>query len=117
MRCRGLSTRTSGAVWRVYNVHFDQPIEKILVCEVDLIASSAKSDEILECFGNLSREGFSIDLTCRHGPTVWNECLLQRCTHMQSEERPMVNPVCKLRPRPGSPPGPNGRGPFSSVSS
>lgn len=50
---------TNGAVWRVYKVHFGQPIEKILVCEVDLIALSAKSDEILECFGNLSREGFS----------------------------------------------------------
>ena len=25
---------TNGAVWRVYNVHFGQPIEKILVCEV-----------------------------------------------------------------------------------
>src|SRR5262249_27156924 len=47
------------AVWRVYNVHFSQPIEKILVCEVDLLALSPKSDEILECFGNLSRENFS----------------------------------------------------------
>lgn len=52
---------TNGAVWRVYKVHFGQPIEKILVCEVDLIALSAKSNEILECFGNLSREGFSQD--------------------------------------------------------
>jgi hypothetical protein len=50
---------TNGAVWRVYKVHFGQPIEKILVCEVDVIALSPKSDEILECFGNLSREGFS----------------------------------------------------------
>lgn len=50
---------TNGAVWRVYKVHFGQPIDKILVCEVDLIASSPKSDELLECFGNLSREGFS----------------------------------------------------------
>ena len=50
---------TNGAVWRVYNVHFGQPIEKILVCEVDLIGLSPKSDEILECFGNLSRESFS----------------------------------------------------------
>jgi hypothetical protein len=49
---------TNGAVWRVYNVHFGQPIEKILVCEVDLIALNPKSDEILECFGNLSRESF-----------------------------------------------------------
>lgn len=50
---------TNGAVWRVYKVHFGQPIEKILVCEVDLLALSAKSDEVLECFGNLSRECFS----------------------------------------------------------
>src|SRR5262245_17903199 len=50
---------TNGAVWRVYKVHFGQPIEKILVCEVDLLALSPKSDEILECFGNLSRESFS----------------------------------------------------------
>ncbi len=50
---------TNGAVWRVYKVHFGQPIDKILVCEVDLLALSAKSDEILECFGNLSREAFS----------------------------------------------------------
>jgi hypothetical protein len=52
---------TNGAVWRVYKVHFGQPIEKILVCEVDLIALSSKSDEIRECFGYLSKEGFSKD--------------------------------------------------------
>ena len=57
---------TNGAVWRVYNVHFSQPIEKILVCEVDLTALSPKSDEILECFGNLSREGF-----CKKRMTDW----------------------------------------------
>jgi hypothetical protein len=50
---------TNGAVWRVYKVHFGQPIEKILVCEVDVLKSSAKSDDIIECFGNLSKEGFS----------------------------------------------------------
>jgi hypothetical protein len=68
---------TNGAVWRVYNVHFGQPIEKILVCEVDLIALSPKSDEILECFGNLSREGFSkgkmADLL--HQKQVTNKCV------------------------------------------
>lgn len=50
---------TNGAVWRVYKVHFGQPIEKILVCEVDVLTTSAKSDEVIECFGNLSKEGFS----------------------------------------------------------
>lgn len=50
---------TNGAHWRIYKVHFGQPIEKILVCELDAIGESAKSPEALECFGNLSREGFS----------------------------------------------------------
>ncbi len=50
---------TNGAVWRVYKVHFGQPIEKILVCEVDLLTASVRSDEVIECFGNLSKEGFS----------------------------------------------------------
>jgi hypothetical protein len=50
---------TNGANWRIYKVHFGQPIEKILVCEFDAIGSSARSPEALECFGNLSREGFS----------------------------------------------------------
>jgi hypothetical protein len=52
---------TNGVLWRVYKVHFGQPIDKILVCEVDLLAASAKSDEVIECFGNLSREAFSKD--------------------------------------------------------
>ena len=50
---------TNGASWRVYKVHFGQPIEKVLVCEVDVLAKSSKSPEIIECFGNLSKEGFS----------------------------------------------------------
>jgi hypothetical protein len=50
---------TNGAQWRVYKVHFGQPIEKILVCELDAIETSARSPDALECFGNLSREGFS----------------------------------------------------------
>jgi hypothetical protein len=50
---------TNGAVWRVYKVQFTKPIEKILICEVDVTLVSAKSDDVLECFGNLSREAFS----------------------------------------------------------
>ena len=50
---------TNGVNWRIYKVHFGQPIEKILVCDLDAIETSAKSQEALECFGNLSREGFS----------------------------------------------------------
>jgi hypothetical protein len=50
---------TNGANWRIYKVHFGQPIDKILVCELDAIGTSARSPEALECFGNLSREAFS----------------------------------------------------------
>jgi hypothetical protein len=50
---------TNGINWRIYKVHFGQPIEKILVCDLDAIEASAKGPEALECFGNLSREGFS----------------------------------------------------------
>jgi hypothetical protein len=50
---------TNGVVWRVYKIIFAQPIEKTLVCEVDALALSNRSPEILECFGNLSRECFS----------------------------------------------------------
>lgn len=50
---------TNGVVWRVYKVHFSKPIEKVLVCELDVSKSTAKSEEVIECFGNLSRESFS----------------------------------------------------------
>jgi hypothetical protein len=50
---------TNGAFWRIYKVHFGKPIEKILVSELDAIATNVRSSEVIECFGNLSREGFS----------------------------------------------------------
>ena len=50
---------TNGAVWRVYKIHFEKPINKSLVCEVDMLAESRQTDDLVECFGNLSREGFS----------------------------------------------------------
>lgn len=50
---------TNGAVWRVYKIQFSQPIEKTLIVEFDLLSSGPKSPDIIECFGNLSREEFS----------------------------------------------------------
>lgn len=50
---------TNGATWRVYKIIFSQPIDKALVCEVDMLSTSHRSPEVLECFGNLSKEGFS----------------------------------------------------------
>lgn len=50
---------TNGAVWQVYKIHFKQPIDKSLIFEVDLLNTSAKNSQLLECFGTLSREGFT----------------------------------------------------------
>src|SRR5687767_5677530 len=50
---------TNGVVWRVYRVHFRQPIDKSLVFEIDLLQATARNAQLLDCFGNLSREGFT----------------------------------------------------------
>lgn len=52
---------SNGAVWRIYKVVFSQPIDKVLVCEVDLLALGPKNPDAIELFGNLSREDFSKD--------------------------------------------------------
>ena len=50
---------TNGVSWRVYRVHFRQPIDKSLVFEIDLLQATARNAQLLDCFGNLSREGFT----------------------------------------------------------
>ncbi|MFI5020861.1 MAG: type I restriction enzyme HsdR N-terminal domain-containing protein [Alphaproteobacteria bacterium] len=50
---------TNGVHWRIYKIHFGQPIEHILVRELDLLAATPHDDKLLECFGSLSREGFT----------------------------------------------------------
>lgn len=50
---------TNGAIWQVYKIHFKQPIDKSLIFEVDLLNISPKNSQLLECFGTLSREGFT----------------------------------------------------------
>ena len=50
---------TNGASWRVYKIHFRQPIDKSLVFDFDLLQANARSPQVLECFENLSREGFT----------------------------------------------------------
>lgn len=50
---------TNGAIWQVYKIHFKQPIDKSLIFEVDLLNTSVKNTQLLECFGTLSREGFT----------------------------------------------------------
>ena len=50
---------TNGIVWRVYKIHFKQPIEKTLISEIDILSDSTKNESVVECFGILSKEGFS----------------------------------------------------------
>jgi hypothetical protein len=50
---------TNGVGWRIYRVHFRQPIDKSLVFDLDVLQATARSPQLLECFGNLSREGFT----------------------------------------------------------
>ena len=50
---------TNGVSWRVYKIVFAQPIDKSLIFEMDILTLSAHSDDVLECLGNLSKEGFS----------------------------------------------------------
>ncbi|MFM9865603.1 MAG: type I restriction enzyme HsdR N-terminal domain-containing protein [Micropepsaceae bacterium] len=50
---------TNGHVWRVYRIHFGQPIDKSMVIEIDVLTVKPTSDEVIECFGSLSKEGFS----------------------------------------------------------
>lgn len=50
---------TNGIIWQVYKIHFRQPIDKALIFEVDILQASPRNQQLLECFGNLSREGFT----------------------------------------------------------
>lgn len=50
---------TTGAVWQIYKVHFKQPITWSLVYEIDLLQANPKNTQLIECLGNLSREGFT----------------------------------------------------------
>jgi hypothetical protein len=55
---------TNGVIWKLYKIHFGQPIGEYLLCEIDVLNAtpkSAKFAELIECFGNLSREYFSKD--------------------------------------------------------
>ncbi len=50
---------TNGLLWQIYKVHFKQPIDHSLVAELDMSAVNPRSSQVLECIGNLSREGFA----------------------------------------------------------
>ncbi|WP_137718519.1 type I restriction enzyme HsdR N-terminal domain-containing protein [Methylobacillus flagellatus] len=50
---------TNGVIWRVYKIHFSQPIDQTLVFELDLLQPGVRSSQHVECLSILSREAFS----------------------------------------------------------
>lgn len=50
---------TNGAKWQAYKIMFAKPVDRTLVTEVDLTTASCKSDEVIDFFGNFSREVFT----------------------------------------------------------
>lgn len=51
---------TNGVQWQIYKVQFQQPIDKTLVFEVDVLQSNPRDPQIIEYFGNLTKEGFTL---------------------------------------------------------
>ena len=49
---------TNGGTWRLYQVIFAKPIDKRLLCELDLQNIDAKSDDGCDCLWLFSKEGF-----------------------------------------------------------
>ena len=50
---------TNGIDWHVYKIQYRQPIDKTLIYEFDFLKVNPRNSQILECLGNLSREGFT----------------------------------------------------------
>lgn len=50
---------TNGVRWQAYKITFAKPVDRILVMEVDLATTNAKSDEVIDFFGNMSKEVFT----------------------------------------------------------
>lgn len=49
----------NGVQWQIYKVQFQQPIDKTLVFEIDVLQSNPRDPQIIEYFGNLTKEGFT----------------------------------------------------------
>ncbi len=50
---------TNGSVWRLYQVIFAKPIDKRLLCELDITSTDPKKEDCLECLYLFTKEGFS----------------------------------------------------------
>lgn len=50
---------TNGIDWHIYKIQYRQPIDKTLIYEFDFLKVNPRNSQIIECLGNLSREGFT----------------------------------------------------------
>jgi len=50
---------TNGVDWHIYKVHFRQPIDKSMVYEFDILQANTRDQQLIDCLGNLTREGFA----------------------------------------------------------
>jgi hypothetical protein len=50
---------TNGSVWRLYQVIFAKPIDKRLLCELDITSTDPKKEDCLECLYLFTKEGFT----------------------------------------------------------
>lgn len=50
---------TNGIIWQVYKIQFRQPVDKTLIFEFDFLKATPKNHQVIECLGNLTREGFT----------------------------------------------------------
>lgn len=50
---------TNGIIWQIYKMEFRQPVDKTLIYEFDILKENPKNIHLIECLGNLCREGFT----------------------------------------------------------
>lgn len=50
---------TNGVDWHIYKVYFRQPIDKSMVYEFDILQANPRDPQLIDCLGNLTREGFT----------------------------------------------------------
>lgn len=50
---------TNGAVWRLYQVIFAKPIDKRLLCELDITSTDPRKEDCVECLYLFTKEGFT----------------------------------------------------------
>jgi predicted type IV restriction endonuclease len=50
---------TNAVIWQVYKVHFNQPLDKSMMFEFDLLQGNPKNPQLIECLGNLAQSSMT----------------------------------------------------------